>query len=318
MATEENYLGYIKYEGTQVERGLLDARKASIALLGLDQAVRHFVNQQSAELRTADYEIPVSIDKGSWIAAIPIDIGTICKITLGMAGIATTAYLTTAANKMAEKDFADIGMKDIFRHALSAMIWTVKIAKHLGGFIQKGFEKLKFQENGELIGIPNSAGEYIFVPRKYFDMYIAANPNVLQKLVSNVEDDMELLIVVEEKGRPVKVTIDLASKYIFVEDEPEPEDILFPELRHGQFVTLHGEVTRENKTTNSLGFKYEDHILTAYPTDGNIVPYKEMLFEDCTIEAMVDRRDELGRVGARKPKLIFSRLKPARKPKPLL
>jgi hypothetical protein len=315
MAAEENYLGYIKYDGKKVERGLLDARKASIALLGLDQAVRHFVNQQSSELRTADYEIPVSIDKGSWIAAIPADIGTICGVAFG---IAATAYLTTAANKMAEKDFADVGMKDIFRHALSALIWTVKIAKHLGGFIQKGFENPKFQDNGEMIGIQNTKGEYIFVPRKYFDMYLEANPNVLQKLVSNVEADMDLLIVAEENGELTKVTIDQASKYIFVEDEPEPEDILFPELRHGDLVNLHGEVTRENKTTNSLGFKYDEHILTAYPDDGNIVPYKDMLFEDCTIEAIVDRRDELGRVGSRKPKLIFSRLKPARKPKPLL
>jgi hypothetical protein len=94
-----------------------------------------------------------------------------------------------------------------------------------------------------------------------------------------------------------------------IESEVE-EDVIFPELVHGDNVILEGEVTRENKTSNSMGFKYQDHILTAYPESGNIIPYKQILFLHCRLYGTVDRIDEHGRIAARRPKLLFSRLEP--------
>ncbi len=60
---DEEYIGYLKYEGKLVEEGLLDARKAAQALLGFDEAIRFFVGQQSPLLRDLDFELPVRLRK---------------------------------------------------------------------------------------------------------------------------------------------------------------------------------------------------------------------------------------------------------------
>ena len=315
MNTKVDYIGYVKYEGLPVQSGSFDARKSAKALLGFDEALRHFITDQVPQLKDADFEIPVSIQKGSWLAAIPIDILTLFK--LGM-GVVATAYFTKAAGKMAEKDFADFGITDIFKNALLAMVWSAKIAKHLGGFIQKGFENVKFKDNAELIGIPNKEGVYLYIPRKYYEMYTRTNPLILEKLVSNVDANLNLSIVVENQGQDIKESIQIAEKYIFTEDETDsPDEILFPDLIHGQVVSLEGEVTRENKTSNSMGFKYKEHILSAYPDTGNILPFKQMLFDQCILEGIVDRKDEFGNITAKRPKLIFSQLKPIEENKKL-
>lgn len=307
MNIDENFIGYIKYEGKSVQTGAFDARKSANALLGFDEAIRHFITDQIPELKGADFEIPVKIEKGSWLAAIPSDIEVLFKLGLG---IVATAYFKKAAEKIAEKDFEDFGTKDIFKKALLAILWSAKIAKHLGSFIQKGFENVKFKDNNELIGLRNKDGEYLYIPREYYEMYTRTNPLILEKLASNIDTELVLLIGVEDQGKVINEKISSTDKYIFTdEDEQNLDEILFPELVHGQIVALKGEVTRENKTSNSMGFKYQDHILSAYPDTGNILPYKQMLFEHCILEGVIDRKDEFGRIAAKKPKLIFSQLK---------
>lgn len=96
MSNEIESIGFVKYEGKRLETGSFDARKSAKALLGLDEALRHFMAAQSPELRDMDFEIPVRIEKGSWIASIPSDVGTL--IPLGL-GIVATAYLANAAKK---------------------------------------------------------------------------------------------------------------------------------------------------------------------------------------------------------------------------
>jgi hypothetical protein len=59
-----------------------------------------------------------------------------------------------------------------------------------------------------------------------------------------------------------------------------------------------------------MGFKYQDHIITAYPESGSIVPYKPILFLKCRLYGTVSRLDEKGRIAARRPKLHFSHLEP--------
>jgi len=71
--TQENsdFLAYIKYQGTSIERGYMDARKSAETLNGLDEVVRFFVYQEEPELQTIDFELPVRVQKGSWEALIP-------------------------------------------------------------------------------------------------------------------------------------------------------------------------------------------------------------------------------------------------------
>lgn len=308
MSDEIEYIGFVKYEGKRLETGAFDARKSAKALLGFDEALRHFISAQSPELRNVDFEIPVKIEKGSWVASIPSDIGTLFQ--LGM-GVVATAYFTTAAKKMAEKDFDGFGFKEVFKVSLEAIKWVAKIGKHLGGLVQRRFDNAKFSENNELIGIPNEKGEYLFVPKKYFELYVGCSPRILDKLASNIDPTITLSIGVVIDNEIEEEIITLDDKSIFTDEETDLiEEVLFPELVHGESVVLEGEVTRENKTSHSMGFKYQGHILTAYPDSGNIVPFKQMLFDQCRLVGVIDRIDEKGRIGAKRPKLIFSHLEP--------
>ena len=305
---QEEYIGYIKYEGQLVEDGLMDARKQAQALLGFDSALRYFIGKQAPDFKNLDFEIPVRVRKGSWEALIPETVAGWVQAGLG---VVATAYFTKAAQKMAEKDFADFGITDLFRNAIEAIKWFVKIGKHMGDVAIRSFENTKFTDDNSLIGICNDKGEYLYVPKKMLDLYISCTPKLIEKLAQNVDEGRELTVGTIVEGEVDEVSINPNEKNIFYEDESElDEDVLFPELVHGDDVVLEGEVTRENKTSNSMGFKYHDHILTAYPEKGSIVPYKPLLFLKCRLYGTVNRLDEKGRIAARKPKLIFSHIEP--------
>lgn len=305
---EEKYIGYIKYEGRLVEEGLMDARKQAQALLGFDSALRYFIGKLAPDFHNLEFEIPIRIRKGSWEALIP---ETVAGWTQAGLGVVATAYLTKAAQKMAEKDFADFGITDLFKKAIDAVKWFAKIGKHMGDVTIRSFENTKFSNDNTLVGIRNSRGEYLYVPKNILDMYVSCNPKLLEKLAQNIEEGRELPIGSIIDGEIDKVTIHLNEKGIFCEEEAElDEDVLFPEFVHGDNVVLEGEVTRENKTSNSMGFKYQEHILTAYPESGSIVPYKPILFLKCRLYGTVSRLDEQGRIAARRPKLYFTYLEP--------
>ena len=108
MNPNDNILGYMKYSGTLVDDGFLDARKSASSLLNFDEALRYFIRQRLPELDKFNYEIPVRIRKGSWEAIIP---DTIEKWILTGAGVAITKYLATAAGELAKNDFKDARIK---------------------------------------------------------------------------------------------------------------------------------------------------------------------------------------------------------------
>lgn len=304
----EEYLGYIKYKGKLVESGLLDARKAAQALIGFDEAVRFFVGQQSPSLTDIDFEFPVRIREGSWAALIPHNL---IDWIMTAVGVGTTTYLITAAKKMAERDFSEKGLKDIFIHAVEAIQWMIRIGRHLGNLTIKKFENVRFRSENTEIGIPNENKEYLFVPKKYFDFFLSANPKLLNKIAELIEEERELEIGVYKEGEVIKESVPHKYKYIFASDEEEEvEDMLFPELKHGQTVALEGHITRGNENTNTLGLKYKDHILTCYPHSGSIVRFKNTLFLYCRIYGIISRLDKFGGHNELKPKIVFDRIEP--------
>lgn len=309
MSSEfEGFIGYIKYRGDLVAAGLMEARKAANALNGIDAAVRYFSAQQAQVLRDVDYELPILVRRGSWEALIPTDVDIWVKASLG---VVATAYLTQAAQKMAERDFQDFGFKDIFKKSIEAIKWVIRIGKHMKDLSIRRFEGSRFEGNNELIGIRNSNGDYLYVPKEYFDLYVNCSQRIIEKLVTAVEEGRELVVGTVENGQCSEEVVTASDRSIFVMEEyASQEDFLFPELVHGDVVVLDGEVTRENKTSNSMGFKYMGHVLTSYPESGNIVPYKEILFLRCRIFATVSRLDENGRIAARRPKLYFTHIEP--------
>ncbi len=304
---EEKYIGYLKYSGELVEDGLMDARKSAQALLGLDEAIRLLVGQQAPELRYLDYEFPVRIKHNSWEALIP---DTVCKLVIAGLSIPTAAYLTTAAKKMAEKDFDDIGLKDVFSKALKSIQWFIRIGKHLGDVTKRKFEGLKWQKDNREVGIPNVEGQYLFIPREYFDLFLSSPPKLISHMAELIEDKRLLTIGVYETEALLEEVLSKQFRYIFTEEEEEGEDILFPELHHGMQIVLEGAVTRGNASTNSMGFKYKEHILNCEPEKGSIVRFKASLFTQARIYGTVSRLDEKGKITAKRPKIIFSNIGP--------
>jgi hypothetical protein len=305
MESYDDVLGYLKFRGKSVEEGFLDARKSASALLGLDEAIRHFVSQELPGLDTVNYEIPVRIRRGSWEAIIPKTIGD--WIVTG-SGLAATAYVTTAAKELAKNDFKDVTLKKIFTKALKAIQWFITIGKHLQTLRQKRFENIKFADNNRLIGIRNENGEYLYVPKEYLDLYVSCNSNLLEEVAQIIEVNRSLVVGVVEDKVPEEVEITAEEKYIFYEEETE--EILFPELVHGQNVDLEGDITRGNENSNNLGFRYDGHILTILPDRGSIVRYKHTLFLKCKVNGRISRLDKFGNLTKRKPEIIFSTIIP--------
>lgn len=293
MEQEEGQLGYVKYSGELVKDGYLDARKSAQALLGVDEAIRFFVFQQAPELRTTDFEFPVKVKKGSW------------EIVIG--GI-LLAYGVKAAQKMAENDFKDIGLKHVFKKALSAIQWMIRIGKHMGDLTIKKFERVKFKDNNTLIGIRNSQGEFLYVPKEFLDFYASASPNLLKKISEVVEEERTLSVGIYDGNAVIEETVTRRHRQIFTNEVEEPGEILFPELEHGQIVIIEGELTRGNEMSNTVGIGYQGHILTGIPEVGSIVRFKPSLFLRCKVYGRVSREDEKGRLDARRPRIIFTRI----------
>lgn len=298
---QEKYIGCVKFSGDLIQEGLLDARKSAQALLGFDEAVRFFVGYQSPDLRISEFELPVRIRKGSWEALIPETIGQWVKTGLGIAAV---SYLATATKKIAEKDFDGKGSKDIFKKALEGIQWFMRIGKHLGDTTHRKFTNQKFNDNYE-IGLPNSDGEYLYVPKRYFDMYKASSPNMLKQLAELVEDERILSIGVYENEELIEEKITRRYRPVFTHDEDETEDMLFPELRHGMSVTLEGEVTKGNEISNTIGLRYQNIILTGRPQEGSIVRFKPCLFLQCRVHGFISRKDDEGGGAAKKPTIVI-------------
>ncbi len=301
---EQKYLGYLKYFGKSVDDGFLDAKKAANALIGFDEILRYFIYQESSSFQDLDFEIPVKIEKGSWLAYIP---DTIQEWLMTGGGIATTTYLTTAAKKMAENDFKEIGFKTIFKNAFKSICWVIKLTSHLKTTKKEKFENLKFRNNNTEVGIFNKNGELLFVPIDTLELYKKCPDSLFSKVAQIIEEDRELEIGLENSDDN-KAFIKYPDRYVFYSEDEEDDEIVLPELIHGQHVELEGHTTRGNEKTNTLGFLYKDHVLTCKPQKGSIVSHKINLFDNCLIRGVVDRIDKFGNFKEKKPRIIFSEL----------
>jgi len=308
---DSTYLGYIKYRGKLVDDGLLDARKAAEALIGFDESIRYFLCQENPIFNELEFEIPVRIQKGCWEALIPDNIDIL--LLKACVGWAATKYVGGALGEMAKNDFKNLGFKELFKASFKSITWIIKLGTHLKSMRKNKFENVKFEDNNETIGIPNDDGVYLYVPKKYLDLYIKCPEYLFSKIIKQVEDERELEIgLVGDTNINVKVNKAIKEVFIKVEED-DNEHVLFPELKHDDFIELEGYVTRGNENTNTIGFQYLGHILTCRPLNGSIVDYKTELFSDCHIKGYVDRTDKFGNYIEKKPRINFTNL--SNKPK---
>jgi len=188
---EKEYIGYLQYSGESVKEGFLDARKSAQVLLGFDDAIRFFVGREDPRLQEIDYEVPVRIEKGTWQALIPQTIGDWIITGLGVAG---TAYIATAASELAKTRFEKKGIRDVFREALCAIQWVIKIGTHLQNMNVKKLVNLKWRNNNTEVGIPNEKGEYLFVPDKFSNAYAECPDELFSKICEIIESERKLKI----------------------------------------------------------------------------------------------------------------------------
>lgn len=302
----DDCIGFLKYDGEQIKDGILDARDAATALLGFDRSLRYFISREDRALAQLDYKIPVKVEHGSWSALIPNTVGT--WVLAGL-GLAATAYITTAANKLAENDFKDKRLKDVFTDGLKAIQWIIRIGKHLGSLTNKRLVGLRWRNENTEVGIPNEKMEYIFVPRSYFQAFLESPSSILSDISSLIEVERSLQIGVIENKDVIKIeSVSLSERHIFYIQKDETEEVLFPHLTHGLSVDLDGLVTRGNEVANSIGFRYNEHILTCYPRLGSVVRFKKHLFLPCRISGTISRSDGKGGTNDPRPKIVFDSL----------
>jgi hypothetical protein len=293
---------HIKYEGELVKDGFLDARKSGEALIGIDESLRYFLYQEDKKFRKIEFEIPVRIKKGSWETIFLENFDAILiKTSLSWGA---SKYFGSALSEMAKNDFKDIGFKDIFKKSFIAMTWVLKIAKHLGTLTKKKFENLKFTKNNTQVLLTNSRGEVLIVPYEYLEVFSNCPDKLFSNLAKVIDVERELVIGYSENQKFEFVKINNKEKQIFIAND-EDDETLFPELIHNSYVELEGHITRGNEKSNTIGILYEGHILTSYPSDGNVKEFKNTLFTNCIIKGYIDRLDKAGEFIEKRPRIKF-------------
>jgi hypothetical protein len=302
-----NVLAYVKIDGDLVEDGFLGARKSADVLYGIDELVKYFLTQEDPEIKESEIEIPVRIRKKCWELLVPENIETL--LLHGVIAWCAGKYIGSALSEIAKNDFKDVSLKGVFRKAFNSLIYVVKISKHLGTTHKRKFDKVQFSEDQKEIGIPNEEGSLLWVPKEYIDSYVACPDNMLSKVVNVVEEKRNLSIGVFDGSRNLtEEEISYKYKNIFTFVENEEEEFLFPELKDGEYVELDGHITRGNENANTIGFLYMGHILTCYPSKGNVKDYKSVLFTNAIVKGHVDRKSGDSNQMDKKPRIKFNKI----------
>lgn len=301
-------VGYIKYTGKDVERGIIDAGSAGSALLGLDEALRFFNTQQSPELASAQYDIPVQTRPGSWEAVV----------LAGAAAIGTAfalGYAKKAGEKAAENDFKDIGLRDVLAKSMNAMQSLARVIKHTRR--SRGWETVRFAMNtpNVQVVILNDRGEELRVPAEFFQWYQQMPRRLLVRMTSVVRSERVLSIGLAGDKPSDEVRVTEVDKPLFDDaiDEELEDDILFPELIHGKDATLEGRLIRGSEASNSVGLEYQGHVINCVPAHGSVRQYKAALFLRCKVVGRVTRQTKTSFVADRRPTLIVEKVVPLEK-----
>lgn len=315
MAIDNETLAYLKYDGELTSEGYLDIKKSADVLYGFDKSLRYFLYQENHAIQDIDFDIPVRIRKGSWEALIP---DSIEKLIIAVSIFGAGAYGKRALEKMAERDFEKFGFKDLFKKAFKSLIWVIKIAKHLGTMHKRDFKEVEFSKDNKTVLIKDDEGKSLQVPIEYLEKYADCPESLFGQITKIVETERELEIGVndpndQDENRFVRITI--REKQIFFKQD-ENDDILFPELKDGEYVEIEGHVTRGNENSNTIGFFYNGHVLTCYPDKGNVNEHKMKIFSNCRIKGYVDRTSKDGKLIEKRPRIRFVELLLLDKPFP--
>lgn len=297
-------LGFVKYSGKSLIDGVIDAGSAGSALVGLDEAIRFFNSQQSPDLSTFQYDVPVQTRPGSWQAVV------VASVAFG--GAFALGYAKKAGEKLAENDFKDLGLKDVLRKSLAALQTLARLIKHTRRSHDWDQVRIEPSLGTDTVLVANDKGDELSVPIEYFRWYQQLPPRLLSRMTSVIRVDRVLTIGVVKESGIEEVTIVEEEKALFnqKQDTEYEEDILFPELHHGAEVQLVGRLIRGNEASNSVGLEYMGHVINCVPAQGSIRQYKAALFLRCKVEGKITRHTKKSFVADRRPMLIVDTVTP--------
>lgn len=298
-------VGYIKYSGNDVERGIIDAGSAGSALTGLDEAIRFFNTQQSPDFATLQYDVPVQIRAGSWEAVV---MGS----ALAVGGAFALGYAKKAGEKLAENDFKDIGLKDILKKSMTAIQTLAKVVKHTRRARGWKTDRFALDDPTGTVLIVNDKGEELPVPTEFYRWFQQLPPRLLIRMTSVIRTERVLSIGIARSEKIDEVHVNEEDKPLFddTRDEEEDEDILLPELVHGQDARLEGRLIRGNEASNTAGLEYQGHVINCVPAHGSVRQYKAALFLRCKVEGRITRHAKSRFVADRRPTLIVEKVVP--------
>ncbi len=293
-------VGFFLYEGEGLEKGTIDARSGGLALIGIDECIRHFAERKIPALQKHGYQLPIRTLEGSWEV-----------ILLGIGSLFAGPYIAKAAQKMAENDFKDTGLKDAVRAAAQALVYLIRLIKHKRGEIDLKSEKISWDMERQVALVENEEKEKIEIPAEFIKWYSALPSAALKNIAYAVREDISLTVGAEiSEGNFITTEITRKDRLLFgFPEEDEPVDFIFPELANGDEVSLQGRLTRGNEQTNSVGLEYHGHILNCIPQIGNVNRYKSLLFTECVVSGVITRFPRGGTKPERKPTVIISEIR---------
>lgn len=306
--TENNQkIWYLKYSWNSVNEWAFDMKKSAEALLWFDEMLRYFVAKEEPLLSNANFDIPVNIKKWSWEISLMEWIFWIWAVTY-LTSVAKTAWKDWLLETWPVKD-----VKKVFIWAFEGIKWVIKIRSHRKDKVKR-LEHLDFKDNNNLIGIPNEKWEYLYVPKKYYDLYTEFPEKIFFKNTKLIEKNRVLEIwSIEPSWKISDIKITENEKTYFYEDEKE-DNIILPELIHWEHVELEWEITRTNENSNTVWFRYNWHVLMCKPLEKSLTYFKNRIvsldethfFSKVKMLGTVDRIDNEWEYKDKKPMIYFS------------
>lgn len=299
MDAKSESAGYIRLSGEGIQDSIIDLAQASELLEGVNSSLRFYIVRESSDYAKLNYKLPIKIEEGSiWI------------YLLGIGGPLIYAYVKPALGQMAQNDVGKKTSSEVLGGALRKMKSTIAIAKHRQSLSKDKIEDAKFK--GNLIGIPNSKGEYLYVPKDELEAYTATPPKLYEPLAKSVSSNIDLTIGVRQTdGLFGEETIDASAKPVFITDDDNVADaVIFPEMVDGMYIEIEGELSKGNERTNTMGLFYKGHTITCEPAEDNIKQHKDALFGKVIMRGRV-RRHYKGRAENdedKKPRIIFDEI----------
>lgn len=327
MELSHNYIndsGFIRLEGDDIIDGTIDISSASSMLDGSREVIQYFLKKENSDYaQCSNLNFPIKTREGSWEILIPFlgtvsitpEMGLACAVGLGTALVVQpvsaglSEYAKTIGKAKAAKNLSNKDSRTSFVDAFKKLETVIKIAQHLGTITNKRTLPLKLNKDGKTAILTSASGNVMSVTMDEIKVFQECPDRLLRKLGTVVTDYRTLHIGYKINNTIHEVSIDSESKDIFTPSEDVEAPIL-PELQDGQHVSLEGVVTRGNQQTNTIGFKYKEHVITCEPNGGLITSYINAHYKTCEISGRVVRTTKVDVSNGRRdrPKIVFDNL----------